>query len=58
MEEKIIYTPGICVHCGSDRILYSDPVITDYLTYHYECEECHKKGKEVYDLDFIHNKGE
>lgn len=51
-----IYEPGICAHCGSDRIIYSDPIIEDYLIYPYECEECHSKGKEIYELDFIHNR--
>lgn len=56
MEEKVIYSPGICVHCGSDKIIYSDPILEDILTYPYECEECHKKGEEIYDIIFSHNK--
>lgn len=32
MEEKVIYSPGICVHCGSDKIIYSDPILEDILT--------------------------
>ena len=35
------YNPGVCPKCGSDRILYSDPIIEDNLIYPYECEECH-----------------
>ena len=54
--KKVIYSPGICVHCGSDRILYDDPILEDNLIYKYTCEKCHKKGEEVYDILFSHNK--
>lgn len=49
------YNPGVCAKCGSDKILYSDPVIEDVLIYPYECEECHAKGKETYDILFSIN---
>lgn len=53
---KFCYSPGECVHCGSDRILYSDPIIDEKLIYPYECEDCHTKGQEIYDIDFSINK--
>lgn len=49
------YNPGVCPKCGSDRILYSDPIIEDNLIYPYECEECHAKGQEIYDILFSIN---
>lgn len=55
---KYLYTPGVCAHCGSDKIIYLDPIIKDYLVSPYECESCHAKGKEIYDLDFVHNREE
>jgi hypothetical protein len=54
-ERKMIYSPGVCASCGSDKLLYSDPIIEDELIYPYECEDCHAKGKEYYDLLFSFN---
>ena len=57
-KSKQIYTPGVCAKCGSDKILYSDPIIEDELIYPYECEDCHATGKEYYDLLFSYNEAE
>lgn len=54
-EHKRTYSPGVCAHCGSDRLLYSDPIIEDELIYPYECEDCHATGKEYYDILFSFN---
>lgn len=54
-EHKMIYSPGVCASCGSDKLIYSDPIIEDELIYPYECEDCRAKGKEYYDLLFSFN---
>ncbi len=46
-KSKQIYSPGVCAHCGSDKILYSDPIIDDNLIYPYECEKCHAQRKRI-----------
>ena len=58
MDNVNRFTPGVCAKCGSDRILYSDPIIEEDLIYPYECEECHTKGKEIYEILFDHNEAE
>lgn len=49
-------SPGECAKCHSDRILYANPIIDEKLIYPYECEDCHAKGEEVYDIDFNCNR--
>lgn len=55
-EEHNYNEPGICVHCGSSNIYYIDTDVLDStLVYKYDCDDCMRRGMEVYNITFSSN---
>ena len=55
ITESVGYDAGICPDCGSDDLTYDENPVTytDSIEYYYQCNNCGKKGVELYNLDFV-----
>jgi len=57
-SKAIIYTPGICPYCNSNKIKYKKEIHNrKYLKIPIICKECGKKSKEIHYTEYCETVG-